>query len=227
LFCRCPNFLLSLPLPAALCGLAGHQLVIISSQAHTAGMVSGRKCGRLVAAGLAAAWIAGSAGCTSVNGAPHGQAATSVGPVSRRPAVQPCGKRQIRSAVERFFAAWNHRERRSFGQLFRGHGELDMATKHQDTLHHHAWSSAVGPGQVTAFATRQWLLGEVLSHDGMTIYRGPFGPGYLGGAEVNVAAARFADGTMQPIEEAKFNYNCAAGAFAYVVIISDGTAAKT
>jgi len=38
---------------------------------------------------------------------------------------------------------------------------------------------------------------------------------------------RFADGTIQPIEEAKFNYNCAAGVFTHVVIISAGIAAKT
>ena len=40
---------------------------------------------------------------------------------------------------------------------------------------------------------------------------------------------RFADGTIQPIEEAKFIYNCncAAGVLTHVVIISAGIAAKT
>jgi len=66
----------------------------------------------------------------------------------------------------------------------------------------------------------------MLSHDGMTIYTGPAGPGYLGGAEVSDVAARFADGTSQPIEEAKFNYNCATSAFTHVVIISAGIAAR-
>ena len=190
-------------------------------------MASGRAFGKLAAAGLAVAWIAASTGCTPASGPPPGPTATSARPVIQAPAVQPCQERQIRSAIQRFFAAWNHHDRRSFGQLFRGHGELDMATRHQDTLHHHAWSSAVGPSQVAAFAARQWHAGEVLSHNGMTIYTGPAGPGYLGGAEVNDVSARFADGTRQPIEEAKYNYNCATGAFTHVVIISAGIAANT
>ena len=99
-----------------------------------------------------------------------------------------------------------------------------MATKHQDTLHDHAWSSAVGPAQVAAFAARQWLLGERLSHRGMTIYTSPYSAGHLGGAEANEVGARFADGTVQPIEEAKFNYDCATGAFTHVVITSAGSA---
>jgi hypothetical protein len=189
-------------------------------------MASARACGKLAAAGLAVAWIAASTGCAPASGPPPGPAATSARPVLQAPAVRPCEKRQIRSAIQRFFAAWNRHDRRSFGQLFRGQGELDMAAKHQDTLHHHAWSSAAGPGQVAAFATQQWHLGEMLSHDGMTTYAGPVGPGYLGGAEVNDVAARFADGTSQRIEEAKFNYNCATGAFTHVVIISAGIAAR-
>ena len=189
-------------------------------------MVSGRVFGKLAAAGLAVAWIAASTGCTSAGGRPPGPAATSARPVIQAPAERPCEKRQIRSAIQRFFVAWNRHDRRSLGQLFQGQGELDMALEHQDTLHHHAWPSSAGPGRVAAFAARQWHLGEVLSHDGMTIYTGPVGPGYLGGAEVNDVAARFADGTSQPIEEAKFNYNCATGAFTHVVIISAGIAAR-
>jgi len=189
-------------------------------------MASGHTYGKLAAAGLAVAWLAASTGCTSASGPPPGPAATSARPVIQAPAARLCQKPQIRSAIQRFFVAWNRRDRRSFGQLFLGQGELDMATKHQDTLHHHAWSSSEGPGQVAAFAARQWHLGEMLSYDGMTIYTGPAGPGYLGGAEVNEVAARFADGTSQPIEEAKFNYNCATGAFTHVVIISAGIAAR-
>src|SRR5262245_24821006 len=35
--------------------------------------------------------------------------------------------------------------------------------------------------KVDAFAERQWLLGERLSHRGMTIYTGPYSAGHLGG----------------------------------------------
>jgi len=221
----CVTALAGRHLPARQNKLARASLVPVNRQEHTADMASGRAFGKLAAAVLAVAWVAASTGCTSPGGPPPVPAATSAGPVIQAPAVRPCEKRQIRAAVLRFFAAWNRHDQRSFGQLFQGQGELDMATKHQDTLHHHAWSSAVGPSQVAAFAARQWRLGEVLSHHGMTIYTGPAGPGYLGGAELNGASARFADGTRQPIEEAKFNYNCATGAFTHVVIISAGIAA--
>lgn len=54
----------------------------------------------------------------------------------------------------------------------------------------------------------------------MTIYLGYGG----GGAEVNHVSARFPGPLTQPIEEAKFIYDCATGAFAHVVIISVGVA---
>lgn len=62
--------------------------------------------------------------------------------------------------------------------------------------------------------------GERLSYHGMTIYVGYGG----GGAEVNEVSARFPGPMTQPIEEAKFSYDCATGAFAHVVIISAGVA---
>jgi len=189
------------------------------------------RLGRWVTAGLATAWVAGGAGCTSEHGQWHQHTPTSAAPqvtapAATLPAAAPCVKQQIRLAVEKFFAAWNRHERAAFGRLFPGQGELDMATAHQDTLHHRVWSSAVGPAQVAAFAARQWLLGEVLSHDGMTVFTSASAPVYMGGAEVNDVSARFAGGAVQPIEEAKFNYNCAAHAFTHVVIISAGVARK-
>src|SRR5262249_50050508 len=169
------------------------------------------------------ACIAGSAGCTSAGSRVHAPAATSASPIVGG-ATRPCTAQQIRSAVQRFFSAWNGHDTLVLSRLFRGQGELDMATKHQDTLHDHAWSTAAGPAKVDAFAERQWLLGERLSHRGMTIYTGPYSAGHLGGAEVNEVGAKFADGTVQPIEEAKFNYDCGSGAFTHVVIISAGSA---
>jgi len=49
---------------------------------------------------------------------------------------------------------------------------------------------------VTAIGTGLRTLHDALSHHGMTIYTGPAGPGYLGGAEANDLTARFADGTI-------------------------------
>jgi hypothetical protein len=178
-----------------------------------------------VTAGMAAAWLVTGTACTSATGPPSTPAPTSARRTAAAQTPRPCGKQQIRSATDGFFADWNDHERRSFGQLFRNHGELDMATKHQDTLHDSTWTSAVGPAQIAAFAARQWRLGERLSDHGMTIYTGSAVAVYRGGAEVN-ATARFADGSIQPIEEAKFNYNCSAGTFTHVVIISAGPAAK-
>lgn len=48
----------------------------------------------------------------------------------------------------------------------------------------------------------------------------------LGSGLVAMVSARFADGDVQPIEEAKFNYDCAQSALTHVVIISAG-AGKT
>ncbi|MBV8940355.1 MAG: hypothetical protein JO240_01330, partial [Solirubrobacterales bacterium] len=107
---------------------------------------------------------------------------------------------------------------------FDAQGELDMATKHQDSLHDRAWTDSAGPSAIAAFAAAQWRLGEHLSYRGMDLYTGPYGPG--GGAEVNDVVARFADGTVQLIEEAKFNYDCLASALTHVVIISVGAATK-
>ena len=95
-----------------------------------------------------------------------------------------------------------------------------MATKYQDTLHDQAWDDAAGPAAIEAFAAAQWRLGETLSYHGMTVYPPQYGKG--GGAEVNLVSARFADGDVQPIEEAKFNYDCAQSALTHVVIISAG-----
>jgi hypothetical protein len=95
-----------------------------------------------------------------------------------------------------------------------------MATKDQDTLASGAWDSAGGGpgarGMIAAFAGRQWRLGELLSYSGIEAID-------LGGGDAAVVA-RFADGTVQPMEEAKFAYDCQSQAFFHVVIISAGAA---
>jgi len=119
--------------------------------------------------------------------------------------------------------AWNRRGPVAFGRLFDADGAFAFAGKHQDTLRQGAsggYTEAGGRGAVVALARRQWALGETPSYHGMTIYTGPYAGG---GAEVN-AIARFPGGVMQPLEEAKFNYDCTTGRFAHVVIISAGVA---
>ena len=161
------------------------------------------------------------AGCTSA--APR--AAAGPAPVPTAPSasstVPPaCRAGQIQSAVARFFAAWDHRDKPGLGRLFDSEGVLDMATKYQDTLHDQAWDEAAGPTAIEAFAAAQWRLGETLSYHGMTVYPPQYGE--HGGAEVDLVSARFADGDVQPVEEAKFNYDCAQSALTHVVIISAG-----
>jgi hypothetical protein len=178
-------------------------------------------------AGLLAMVSAGAvlAGCTSA--APRTAAVPAPAPTapSASSAVPPtCRAGQIQSAVARFFAAWDHRDGPGLGSLFDSEGVLDMATKYQDTLHDQAWDDAAGPTAIEAFAAAQWRLGETLSYDGMTVYPPEYGD--PGGAEVDLVSARFADGDIQPIEEAKFNYDCAQSALTHVVIISAGVAKK-
>jgi hypothetical protein len=59
----------------------------------------------------------------------------------------------------------------ALGWLFTADGDLDMATKDQDTLASGAWDSAGGGpgarGMIAAFAERQWRLREMLSYSGI------------------------------------------------------------
>jgi len=129
----------------------------------------------------------------------------------------PCDDAQVRSAVSRFFTDWNGRDPRALGRLFSpSEGELDLATKDQDTLHDSEWSEAMGRRGIAAFAAAQWRLGENFIYHGMDIYSPTGG---LGGAEVDRVRAIFGDGDLQPVEEAKFNYSCGQG-LTHVVIIS-------
>src|SRR5580700_7667257 len=131
------------------------------------------------------------AGCTGSSGSPRAAgspAATQRGPASATPAASVCTATQIKAAIGHFFGDWNHSDAAALGSLFTADGDLDMATKDQDTLASGAWDSAGG------------------------------GPGARG--MIAAVAARFADGTVQPMNEAKFHYDCQSQAFFHVVIIS-------
>jgi hypothetical protein len=159
------------------------------------------------------------AGCTGSSGSPHAAGSSPArqrGPASATPTASVCTATQIQAAIGHFFGDWNHRDATALGQLFTASGDLDMATKDQDTLASGAWDSAGGGpgarGMIAAFAERQWRLGELLSYSGIEAID-------LGGGDAAVVA-RFADGTVQPMEEAKFAYDCQSQAFFHVVIIS-------
>ena len=159
------------------------------------------------------------AGCTGSSGSPHAAGslvATQHGPAAATPTASVCTAAQIKAAIGDFFGDWNHRDPGALGRLFTAGGDLDMATKGQDTLASGAWDSAGGGpgarGMIAAFAERQWRLGEKLSYSGIEAID-------LGGGDAAVVA-RFADGTVQPMNEAKFHYDCASQAFVHVVIIS-------
>jgi len=169
--------------------------------------------GRAAVGGLVIvpALILSLAGCTGSSGQPSpagSPVATERSAAVGTSAASVCTGPEAKTAISRFFDAWNHRNAAALGRLFTADGVLDMATKHQDTLHGHDWASVGGLGarrMIAAFAERQWRLGEKLSYrDG-------------GGRDV---VARFADGTVQPMEETKFIYDCARQGFAHVVIIS-------
>jgi hypothetical protein len=193
-----------------------------------------RRPGRAAVAGLVVfpALILSLASCTGSSGQQHfpagSPAAAPSSPAPGSAAASLCTRAEIRTAISGFFGAWNHRDAAALGRLFSAGGELDMATKHQDTLGGppNTWASAGGgpgaPGQIAAFAERQWRLGEKLSYHGIEIIRG--GSGNAGGGDA-IVVARFADGTAQPMEEAKFGYDCVSRAFSHVVIVSAKAAA--
>jgi hypothetical protein len=191
-----------------------------------------RRPRRAAVAGLVVfpAMVLSLAGCTGSSGrhSPAGSpAAGASSPAPGTAAASVCTRAEIRTAISDFFGTWNHRHAAALGRLFSADGELDMATKHQDTLGGppNTWSSVGGGpgarGQIAAFAERQWRLGEKLSYHGIEIVLGGFGN--AGGGDA-IVVARFADGTAQPMEEAKFGYD-ASQAFSHVVIVSAKAAA--
>jgi hypothetical protein len=162
----------------------------------------------------------GSPGQPSPAGSPRAPAPSAV---SSTPAAIVCTRAEVKAAISHFFGAWNHRDAAALGRLFTVDGVLDMATKHQDTVTGHDWASAGGRGMIAAFAERQWRLGEKLSYRGLTI---DLNGGVAGdGGYANNVLASFTDGTVQPMDEAKFIYGCASHTFAHVVIVSAKPAA--
>ncbi|HEY5986649.1 MAG TPA: hypothetical protein VIV12_09765 [Streptosporangiaceae bacterium] len=130
-----------------------------------------------------------------------------------------CSAAEIRTGIVRFFTSWNRRDRVAFGKLFDADSAFAFAGKHQNTIKQniHGYTEVGGRGMIVALAEHQWALGERLLYRDVTADTGPGTAGNGGGATV---VARFPDGTAQRMVEAKFIYDCAARAFAHVVIIS-------
>lgn len=179
---------------------------------------------------MAVAWRAGqlfavvalslaAAGCTASSGgtaAPRSRATT----VTITPQAQSttCSAKEIKIAIVRFFASWNRRDRVAFGQLFDAGGAFAFAGRHQDTIKQgiNGYTEVGGRSMIVALAEHQWAMGERLLYRDVTVVTGP-GPAANGGGALVVA--RFPDGTTQPLLN-KFVYDCAARAFAHVVITS-------
>src|SRR5215467_7754958 len=140
-------------------------------RADTAAMVT-RLQGLAAMAGLVAvpALLLCVIGCTGSPGQPS--PAGSPGAVARSaaasaPVASVCTRAEVKAAISGFFDAWNHQDEAALGRLFTADGVLDMATKHQDSLHGHEWASIGGlgaRGAIAAFAGRKWRLGEKLSY---------------------------------------------------------------
>jgi hypothetical protein len=85
------------------------------------------------------------AGCTGSSGSPRAAGspvATQHGPAAATPTASVCTAAQVKAAIGDFFGDWNHRDPGALGRLFTAGGDLDMATKGQDTLASGAWDSA-------------------------------------------------------------------------------------
>jgi hypothetical protein len=181
-------------------------------------MVSRRR-GRAVVAGLVAV-LALTFSVIGYTGSAGTRASTERGVASGTPAASVCTRAGIKAAISHFFDAWNHRDAAALGRLFTVDGVLDMTTKHQG-LKWHEWASVGGPGGrrlIADFARRQWRLGEKLSNRGISVTLND-----VNGGLADVMAS-FADGTVQPMAEAKFIYDCARQGFAHVVIVAEKAA---
>src|SRR5690242_14697169 len=113
--------------------------------------MASRRHGRAAAAGLVAvpALILSSAGCTGSSGQHSPPGSPAAGASSAAPAASACPRAEIKTAISGFFDAWNHRDAAALKPLFTANGELNMATKHQDTLGGppDSWTTAGGgPG---------------------------------------------------------------------------------
>lgn len=189
--------------------------------ADTAAMDNGHRTAAVVGLFVVPVLI-GVGGCTGGSGRPVQVGGSRPVSQSATAAASRCTRADVKRAIDHFFGLWNERDSAAFGRLFSLDGVLQMATKHQDSQSDQQWTTANGPRAITAFAKRQWRLGETLTHRGVTIV---FNRATASGGYVIGVRARFADGAVQPMNEAKLVYDCASNDLVHVVITSAKAAA--
>lgn len=130
-------------------------------------------------------------------------------------ATRQCDQDQIQGAIRDFIDSWNDHDRAGLRGLFAEGAELEMSTKNQrarSPATHGGFASVSGWNGIEAFVDVQWRLGETLDYESLQ----PFN----GGAYARNMTAMFSDGSTQPFSEAKFAFDCVAGAFDHIEIVS-------
>ena len=133
-------------------------------------------------------------------------------------AALSCGPKDATVAVQHFFASWNGRQVAALDKLLnfntaKSEG-FQMSAKDQGAKPpiNAQWTTAVTSPSLNDFASAQWRLGSRLSYERVETF--------VGGANAVGTKATFADGSVQPMSEAKFGFDCNARAFTHVVIIA-------
>ena len=147
-------------------------------------------------------------------------------PTPTRPGAAPsstpsCTDAEVFAALSAFVDAWNSRGPGRLAGTLAPAVELDMSQKGQ-----RASPPAVAGGfratqgirDITAFAQRQWDLGERFSYVHARIAPG--------GVYAERLVARFDDGSRQPMAEAKFAYDCGQAGFSHIVIMAAQVAGR-
>ena len=111
--------------------------------------------------------------------------------------------------------AWNGHDRVLLRDQLSMNALLDMSTNRQKAappVVRGGHSSAQGRGSIVRFIARQWKLGERLHYESLKPFEG--------GTYAIGLTARFADGSSQPMAEAKFGFDCSSRTFNHIVISS-------
>jgi hypothetical protein len=166
----------------------------------------------LVVVGMALAACTGNGGTSVPAESPSSETMPNV------TTTPTCGLQEATAAVQRFFAAWNGRRVAALDKLFDFNTEksegFQMSAKDQGAKPptNDQWTTAVTAPSLNEFASAQWGLGSKLSYESVQTF--------VGGANALDTKATFADGSVQPMSEAKFGFDCNARAFSHVVIIA-------
>lgn len=134
---------------------------------------------------------------------------------SPTPSGLPCNARVIRDSVNEFLHVWNRADPVALGRLFASDVRLDMSSKDQGNgpPKRGGYRRLSGARAIERFAVSQWGLGQRFSAARIRTFDHQ-------GAYVQGLRARYADGTQQSFEEAKFVYSCPDRAFGHIVLVA-------